>query len=133
MPAPLDEAWQLTDNAAVRLFVERVRAVDPSFQIGPANAADVVAIIMRLDGLPLALEIAAPWLPLLSAAGLLARLDHPLDVSSRTTSADPRHRSMRDTIAWGYQLQAPAGPATAATHVRVPRERQSGRRRSHLR
>ena len=49
-----------------------MRAVDPTFELTDATVRDVVAIIRKVDGLPLALEIAAPWLPLLSAPGLLA-------------------------------------------------------------
>jgi predicted ATPase len=67
-------------SPAVRLFVDRVRDVQPGFQLTPANIATVTAICRRLDALPLALELAAPWLKVLSPEDLLLRLaeDAPL-------------------------------------------------------
>src|SRR5580765_6093573 len=70
--SPLD----LVRSPAVRLFVERVRDVQPEFRLTPANGPTVAAICQRLDGLPLALELAAPWLKVLTAEDLLRRLAH---------------------------------------------------------
>ena len=79
-PLALDldsEAMSSADLArapAVRLFVERVRDVQPDFRLTPANGPTVTAICRRLDALPLALELAAPWIKVLTAEGLLRRL-----------------------------------------------------------
>ena len=61
---------------AVRLFLERVRDVQPDFRLTPANGPTVTAICRRLDALPLALELAAPWIKVLTAENLLRRLEH---------------------------------------------------------
>jgi predicted ATPase len=73
-PAPAD----VTASAAGELFVSRARAVVPSFEVTPATAGDVAAICWRLSGLPLALELAAAHVKLLSPAALLERLDQAL-------------------------------------------------------
>ena len=68
------------------------------------NLADVVAICRRLDGLPLAVELAAARIRLLSPAALLSRLDKALDIVSTSTLAPTRQKTLRDTIAWSYEL-----------------------------
>ena len=89
---------------SVRLFLDRARAHDPTQALDAANAHDIAEIVRRLDGLPLALEIAAPWMRLLTPGGLLERLAAPLDVSARRVDAPVRHRTLRDTITWSYEL-----------------------------
>ncbi len=90
-------------STAVELLVERVAANVPGFIITAANAAVLGEISRRLDGLPLALELVAARFRSLDAETVLNRLVVPavvLDTSMR--SADPRHRTLRDTIAWSY-------------------------------
>jgi len=90
---------------AVQLFVERVTAIVEDFALTDANAPLVVEICRRLDGLPLAIEFAAPRLEVLGIEGLAARLDDSLQllgVRRRTTM--PRHRTMRAVVDWSYGL-----------------------------
>jgi predicted ATPase len=107
-PGNLDEIGR---SEAVRLFVERARAVKPGFALSAANAAAVVEVCRRLDGLPLAIELAAARAKLLSPQALLERLDRfdrRLDVLSRGHRDLPaRQQTMRDTVAWSYDLLTP--------------------------
>ena len=90
---------------AVQLFVERVTAIVEDFALTDANAPLVAAICRRLDGLPLAIEFAAPRVEVLGVEGLAARLDDslPLWGAGRRT-AMPRHRTMRAVVDWSYDL-----------------------------
>ena len=88
---------------AVSLFVDRVRRVDRSFEIDDANAAAVASICSRLDGLPLALELAAPRMKLLSPEELLGRLDHALPVlTGGDVDLPVRQQTLRATLDWSY-------------------------------
>ena len=90
---------------AVALFVERAHAAEPSFRLTDENAAAVEEICARLDGLPLALELAAARTKLLSPEAMLDRLDQRLDLLSHGPRDKPaRHRALRDTVAWSYEL-----------------------------
>jgi predicted ATPase len=91
-------------SGAVRLFVERAGRVRPSFALTADNAADLAAICRRLDGLPLALELAAARSKLLSPRALLARLDTALDLAALGGQGPSRQKTLRDTIAWSYDL-----------------------------
>ena len=93
---------------AVRLFVERVRDVQPGFRLTAANGPTVTAICQRLDALPLALELAAPWIKLLTAEDLLRRLEHDVLLSVAGPRDLPeRQQTMNATVAWSYELLAP--------------------------
>jgi len=96
---------QITGYDAVRLFIERAQAVMPSFQITPGNAAHILNICKRLDGIPLALELAAARLDVLNTEQLAARLENIFRIligGARTVL--PRHRTLHATIDWSYQL-----------------------------
>ncbi|HJP74409.1 MAG TPA: LuxR C-terminal-related transcriptional regulator [Pseudonocardiaceae bacterium] len=93
---------------AVRLFVERARDSDPAFELTMANAHLVNDICHRLDGLPLAIELAARRVRTLPLASILAGLDDPLTLltdGSRTAPA--RHRDLRTALDWSYDLLEP--------------------------
>ena len=77
-------------SPAVRLFVERVRDVQPDFRLTSANGPTVTAICRRLDALPLALELAAPWIKVLTAEDLLRRLDARCPALDRRPARSPR-------------------------------------------
>jgi predicted ATPase len=93
---------------AVRLFVERVRDVQPDFRLTSSNGPTVTAICRRLDALPLALELAAPWLKVLTPEDLLQRLAQNLLLSTIGPRDLPeRQQTMNATVAWSYQLLGP--------------------------
>ncbi|HET9662181.1 MAG TPA: LuxR C-terminal-related transcriptional regulator [Thermomicrobiales bacterium] len=96
---------ELRSYDAMRLFEERARSVQHEFQLGPANAAAVAAICRRLDGLPLAVELAAARSRMLAPAVLLARLDRPLEaLRSGPRDSPDRHQSLRAALDWSYEL-----------------------------
>ena len=98
----------LARSPAVRLFVERVRDVQPDFRLTSANGQTVTAICRQLDALPLALELAAPWLRVLTPEDLLRRLAQDVLFSTVGPRDLPeRQQTMNATVAWSYQLLAP--------------------------
>ena len=105
-PSPGLTATEAAAFPAVQLFVERVTAIVEDFALTDANASLVVAICRRLDGLPLAIEFAAPRVEVLGVEGLAARLDDSLRRLSgaRRRAAMPRHRTMRAVVDWSYGL-----------------------------
>jgi predicted ATPase/DNA-binding XRE family transcriptional regulator len=95
----------LARSPAVRLFVERVRNVRSDFRLTAANGSTVTAICRRLDALPLALELAARWLKVLTPEDLLRRLERDVLLSSVGPRDLPeRQQTMNATVAWSYQL-----------------------------
>jgi predicted ATPase/class 3 adenylate cyclase len=102
-------AAQLEGVGAVDLFVDRARSARPDFQLTDANAPGVAAICRRLDGLPLALELAAARANLLSPDQILARLDHRLTLLASTRRDLPeRQRTLRGAIDWSHELLSAA-------------------------
>ncbi|MBC7896872.1 MAG: hypothetical protein H7066_15755 [Cytophagaceae bacterium] len=102
--ARLDAATALGFDA-IRLFVERARAATPAFALTDANASAVGIICARLDGLPLALELAAAVVPVLGIEGLVTRLSDALSLLSRgRRTSMPRHRTLRAVLDWSYEL-----------------------------
>lgn len=95
----------LLEYPAIALFVERARATKPSFALTPENVSAIVAVCRRLDGLPLALELAAARLRLLSAQALVERLDHALNLLTTGQRDQPsRHQTLRAAIDWSHSL-----------------------------
>jgi predicted ATPase len=95
----------LTQSPAVQLFLHRAQAVQPEFQLTSANAATVAEICVRLEGLPLAIELAAPRIKLLSPQALVARLEHRFEVLTQGYRDLPeRQQTLRKTIEWSYDL-----------------------------
>jgi predicted ATPase/DNA-binding XRE family transcriptional regulator len=90
---------------AVRLFVERIQDVQPEFEITEANSPTIAAICSRLDALPLALELAAPWMKVLTPGGLLNTLERGgLPSVAGPRDLPERQQTMNATVAWSYQL-----------------------------
>lgn len=104
-PAPDASPDQLRDAPAVRLFAERAREVEPGFELTRENLPAVAAICGRLDGLPLAIELAAVRVKLLAPAAMLARLEKRLPLLTGGGRDLPtRHRTLREAIAWSHDL-----------------------------
>jgi len=101
LPARTD----LAQVAAVRLFVERAQAVKADFQLTEANAHAIAEICVRLDGLPLAIRLAAARIKLLPPQALLKRLSHRLEVLTGGVQDLPaRQQTLRNTLQWSYDL-----------------------------
>src|SRR2546422_3821924 len=93
------------ESEAVRLFVERTQAVRPSLELIDANVAAMVQICRRLDGLPLAIELAAARARVLDPQQIAARLDDVFGLlTSGSRTALPHHRTLRSTIEWSHAL-----------------------------
>jgi predicted ATPase/DNA-binding NarL/FixJ family response regulator len=101
----LPDLMALSQYEAVALFIQRTQAVKPEFQLSNATALAVAEICKHLDGLPLAIELAAARIKLLPPQALLARLTPRLTIlSSGARDAPERQQTLRNTIAWSYQL-----------------------------
>jgi predicted ATPase/DNA-binding CsgD family transcriptional regulator len=101
----LPDLTTLSHNESVMLFLERAQAVKADFRLTPANAAVVAEICARLDGLPLALELAAARIKLLPPRALLARLSQRLQVlTGGARDLAPHQQTLRATLAWSYNL-----------------------------
>ena len=109
LPLPVERGtWtfdQIAASDAVRLFVDRAEAVQAGFRLTPANAWDAAEICRRLDGLPLAIELAAARVKVFPPRALLARLERRLPLlTGGPREAPARLRTMRDAIAWSHDL-----------------------------
>ena len=99
---------QLATYTAVRLFVARAQAVQGGFRLTPENASVVASICARLEGLPLAIELAAARIKIIGLEALLARLQSRLgELTAGARNLPPRQQTLRSAIAWSYQLLAP--------------------------
>jgi len=95
-------------SEAVQLFIERTRAARPDFMLTEADAPVVVQICRRLDGIPLAIELAAARMRMLSVEQIAARLDHAFHLlTGGSRSALPRHQTLQALIDWSYDLLSP--------------------------
>lgn len=100
---------QLITSDAVQLFIQRARAAQATFEITEANLRTVVEICQRVDGLPLAIELAAARSKIFSLTALLKRLDHRLALLTCGPSNRPeRQRTLRNAIVWSYALLSEA-------------------------
>lgn len=110
LPAPdTEDRQQAGGAAAVEFFVLRAQMAQPKFSLTHSNTPDVVKLCRRLDGLPLAIELAAARCRLLSPRALLSRIDDRLGVGVTASDRVERQRTLGKTIAWSYDLLAPAG------------------------
>ncbi|MCA1739967.1 MAG: tetratricopeptide repeat protein, partial [Actinobacteria bacterium] len=110
--APQSPADGLQQSPAVELFRQRAQAITPTFELTAKNAATVAQICRRLDGLPLAIELAAARVKLFSPQALLAKLDRGLQLLTGGARDLPqRQQTLRDTVAWSYDLLNPGEQA----------------------
>ncbi|WP_101951351.1 NB-ARC domain-containing protein [Mycobacterium sp. 3519A] len=106
---PGGDIERLVHTDAVKLFVERARHVKADFRLSPTNDRAVVEICQRLDGVPLAIELAAARVMVLSPPELLRRLDHRFQVlAGGRRGAVERHATLRAAIDWSYELLSPS-------------------------
>ncbi len=99
------ESEGLSEYAAVALFLERARMIRPDFQVNSTNTRTIAEICVRLDGLPLAIELAAVRIKLLPPQALLKRLEHRLEVlTGGSRDLHARQQTLRNTIQWSYDL-----------------------------
>lgn len=105
-PTDDESAWEkLLGNESVILFVERARSAIPNFVLTKDNASSVAEICRRLDGLPLAIELAAARIKLLQPQAILSRLDDKLKLLTGGARDLPtRHQTLRNTLEWSYDL-----------------------------
>ncbi len=116
LPVPefkqLDLPEQLRANASVMLFIQRASDLRPDFSLNEANAQQIAEICRQLDGLPLAIELAAARIRLLSPAALMERLGKRLGLLTEGARDAPnRQQTLRGTIAWSYDLLSPVEQA----------------------
>ena len=105
LPGATDELADVAASEAATLFVTRAAAVRPGFALSAGNARSVAEIVRRLDGLPLAIELAAARMRLLPVEAIASRLGDALDLlSSGARDVPDRQRTLRGTIAWSYDL-----------------------------
>ena len=107
VPRDAASVEQVAACGAPRLFAQQAAMVRPGFALTAGNAADITAICRRLDGLPLAVELAASRVKLLAPKALLARLGRSLDLAAADVGQPSRQQTLRNTIAWSYDLLTP--------------------------
>lgn len=121
LPREDDDAADLVGRDAVKLFAQRAREVRPAFQLDPTNLPSVTAICVRLDGLPLAIELAASRLRSMAVSEIEARLDRDLHVlRSPDPTVAPRHRTLDAVLRWSTDPLTPSARRTFARLAVVP-------------
>jgi predicted ATPase len=106
--AQLPEVEELSHISSVALFLERASAVKPHFEMTPTNAASIAELCLRLEGLPLAIELAAARIKLFSPQALLSRLSQRLQLLTGGPRTSPaRQQTLRSTLQWSYDLLRP--------------------------
>ena len=108
VPSVASSVEEIGQAAAVQMFVEHASRVRKGFRLAADNAVDVARLCESLDGLPLAIELAAARAKLLAPKAILARIDQSLDLASAERGRDERQRTIRAAIAWSYDLLEPA-------------------------
>jgi predicted ATPase/DNA-binding SARP family transcriptional activator len=107
-PPPVSSPEELLRYPAIQMFVDRMQAVRADFQLTPRNAETVARLCQGLEGIPLALELAATWAQSLTPAQMLSRLSRRFDLLvSRRRDIPPRHRTLRAAIEYSYQQLSP--------------------------
>ena len=104
LPAAGAATTEVAESPAVRLLVERARAVRPDLAVDPVNATAIAELVRRLDGIPLAIELAAARLRLLEPTDVLRRLTSVLDLGAGSVDLPTRQRTLRSAIDWSIQL-----------------------------
>ncbi len=107
LPESLEGAspTSIDSSEAVAFYVDRAQAADPSFAMSNANRASVARLVDHLEGLPLAIELAAARVSTIPPEALLSRIDHPLAfLTGGPRDAPSRQQTMRNTVAWSYDL-----------------------------
>jgi non-specific serine/threonine protein kinase len=107
LPSEARDGWTsaTTDSGAMRLFVERARAVQPAFTITDRNAPAIAQVCAELDGIPLAIELAAVWVKVLTVEEIAARLDDRFQMlTGGSPTAPPRQQTLERTLDWSYDL-----------------------------
>ncbi len=108
LPAPDERSVEaIAASEAVRLFVDRAQAAQPGFELDRVNASVVAAICAQLDGIPLAIELAAARAGVLSPSDLMAHLDTRFGLLTGGAVAPARHKSLHALVQWSYDLLAP--------------------------
>ncbi len=107
-PRREDHPEQLFECESVQLFIDRAQGVRPDFQLTPRIAPAVAELCRRLEGIPLALELAAARVRMLTVAQMVAQLDHRFELLvSRRRDPSTRHQSLRAALDWSYELLSP--------------------------
>src|SRR5207253_1193304 len=110
--APLPGLAELAEIGSVALLLQRTQRIDPEFRMDDSNAREIAEICVRLDGLPLAIELAAARMRVLPPRALLSRLSRGLAVLDSGHQDQPeRQRTLRAALDWSYELLSPAEQA----------------------
>jgi len=112
VPAPETSLREALSHGAIELFIDQVRALDRHFELQPTQLAEVIQLCQRLDGLPLAIKLAAARVPLLGVTGVLKRLDERFQLLARQQVGVPdRHQTLQAALDWSHALLEPAEQA----------------------